>query len=93
MQDRTERRQVEAIANSTRFLEEQLRELKASVVRQQQNQERVNGQIETMLNRLEALGLGHQELAAHYQVVHTTQAEIHRLADQVHRLVQPAQVF
>ncbi len=83
MQDRTERRQVEAIANSTRFLEEQLRELKASVVRQQQNQERVNGQIETMLNRLEALGLGHQELAAHYQVVHTTQAEIHRLADQV----------
>ncbi len=87
MQDRGDKRQVEALANAMRLLDEQLRDQKAIVGRLEVQEERLNGQFDTILGRLEALTTGHETLSAHVKIGSESQDLIHLLNDQVAALI------
>src|SRR5438552_2360049 len=82
-----------ALVNQSRYLEEQLRELQSSLAKLQMQQERLNGQLDGMLNRIERLEFGQQNLAAQFQVVQSTQDQLHLVRDQVGTFLEKQNVL
>jgi hypothetical protein len=82
-QDRSDRRQVEALANAVRTLEEQMREQRAIVGKLQIQEERLTGQLDSIINRLESLTYGQETLTAQIKVNSDSQDLLHLLNDRV----------
>jgi chromosome segregation ATPase len=87
MQDRSERRQVEALANAVKAIEDQQRDQKAIVAKLAMQEERLNSQFDTIVNRLESLTFGQETLNAHVKINADQQDLIHLLRDQIAALI------
>ncbi len=81
--NRSERRQIEAIATATKGVEDQVREHRAILSKLEMHTERIDGALESALNRLQALAYSQETLTAEVRLATAAQDLLHQLNDQM----------
>lgn len=81
--NRSERRQIEAIATATKSVEDQVREQRAIISKLEMHTERIDGALDSALNRLQTLAYAHETITAEVRLATAAQDLLHHLNDQV----------